>query len=116
MATLARQQKSSMQFTAAPFGIFRSRATSWRAKPSNQKVDDPGLSRSSHVHHLFQKGLALNPPLGILPGVCKFNIIQPYGNAATLGTGMIFTLYSNAIALKFTPIGGLRMYCCTAER
>ena len=31
------------------------------SKAINQKVDDPGLSRSSHVHHLFQKGLALNP-------------------------------------------------------
>ena len=50
-----------------------------QCKAINQEVDDPGLSRSSHVHHLFQKGLALNPPLGILPGVCKFNIIQPYG-------------------------------------
>ena len=67
------------------------------SKAINQKVDDPGLSRSSHVHHLFQKGLALNPPLGILPGVCKFNIIQTHSDAATLGTGMIFTFPENGV-------------------
>ena len=69
------------------------------SKAINQEVDDPGLPRSGHVHHLFQKGLALNPPLCVLSRVGKrtASIIQTHSNTTTLGAGMVLTLPENSI-------------------
>ena len=85
-----------------------------------QQFNDFVFPWRGYLCHLFQKGLALGLTFNVLllvrNGAMVALSIQTYGVATAFSTGMVFFIARNAIALNSTPAGGLRKYCCTAER